>query len=483
MVKGFAARYIVLVSVVVLVSSVFIARLVQWQIMQSAYYNGIAASSYEYVIRTDAVRGEIFDVNGKGLAVNLTRYNLVINRLYISDDRLNETISELVDITEKYNIGFNDELPIIFDKSGRLVFNIKRIDEARAIRKRYGLDEFTDPTANICIEKLAEIYDCKEYDEQRKRDIVSVRYGMENDGFSNTKPYVFAEGINGYKMTAIAERVKDISGAEVVSSAVRKYPDGASAPHIVGITGMISQEEYDELSEKGYSYNDMLGKSGIEAAFESELRGVSGSRTYEKDDDGNAVLTKTENTVPGNSVYLTIDKRLQKTAQQALKDAVKEANDYAESVGDENMGADCKGAAAVVLNVKDFSVLCAANYPYYDISSYYDDYTELAERDDMPLFDRALMGALTPGSTYKPLVAAAALQEGRITSRTKINCEGVYTKQGLSLWCMGEHGEQDTDNALVNSCNVFFAETGRLLGIENINKYAKRAGLGVKTGI
>ncbi|MBQ1660561.1 MAG: penicillin-binding protein [Clostridia bacterium] len=483
MVKGFAARYIVLVSVVVLVSSVFIARLVQWQIMRSAYYNGIAASSYEYVIRTDAVRGEIFDVNGKGLAVNLTRYNLVINRLYISDDRLNETISELVDITEKYNIGFNDELPIIFDKSGRLVFNIKRIDEARAIRKRYGLDEFTDPTANICIEKLAEIYDCKEYDEQRKRDIVSVRYGMENDGFSNTKPYVFAEGINGYKMTAIAERVKDISGAEVVSSAVRKYPDGASAPHIVGITGMISQEEYDELSEKGYSYNDMLGKSGIEAAFESELRGVSGSRTYEKDDDGNAVLTKTENTVPGNSVYLTIDKRLQKTAQQALKDAVKEANDYAESVGDENMGADCKGAAAVVLNVKDFSVLCAANYPYYDISSYYDDYTELAERDDMPLFDRALMGALTPGSTYKPLVAAAALQEGRITSRTKINCEGVYTKQGLSLWCMGEHGEQDTDNALVNSCNVFFAETGRLLGIENINKYAKRAGLGVKTGI
>ena len=483
MIRGFSARYIVLVSVVVMVSGGFIARLVQWQIMQSAYYNGIAASSYEYVIRTDAVRGEIFDVNGKGLAVNLTRYNLVINRLYISDDRLNETISELVDITEKYNIGFNDELPIIFDKSGRLVFNIKRIDEARAIKKRYGLDEFTDPTAAVCIEKLAEIYDCKEYDERRKRNIISVRYGMENDGFSNTKPYVFAEGINGYKMTAIAERVKDISGAEVVSSAVRKYPDGASAPHIVGITGMISQEEYDELSEKGYSYNDRLGKSGIEAAFESELRGVSGSRTYEKDDDGNAVLTKTENTVPGNSVYLTIDKRLQKTAQQALKDAVKEANDYAESVGDENMGADCKGAAAVVLNVKDFSVLCAANYPYYDISSYYDDYTELAERDDMPLFDRALMGALTPGSTYKPLVAAAALQEGRITSRTKINCEGVYTKQGLSLWCMGEHGEQDTDNALVNSCNVFFAETGRLLGIENINKYAKRAGLGVKTGI
>ena len=483
MIRGFSARYIVLVSAVVMVSGVFIARLVQWQIMQSAYYNGIAASSYEYVIRTDAVRGEIFDVNGKGLAVNLTRYNIVMNRLYISDDRLNETISGLVDITEKYNIGFNDELPIIFDKSGRLVFNIKRIDEARAIKKRYGLDEFTDPTAAVCIEKLAEIYDCKEYDERRKRDIVSVRYGMENDGFSNTKPYVFAEGINGYKMTAIAERVKDISGAEVVSSAVRKYPDGTTAPHIVGITGMISQEEYDELSEKGYSYNDRLGKSGIEAAFESELRGVSGSRTYEKDDDGNAVLTKTENTVPGNSVYLTIDKRLQKTAQQALKDAVKEANDYAESVGDENMGADCKGAAAVVLNVKDFSVLCAANYPYYDISSYYDDYTELAERDDMPLFDRALMGALTPGSTYKPLVAAAALQEGRITSRTKINCEGVYTKQGLSLWCMGEHGEQDTDNALVNSCNVFFAETGRLLGIENINKYAKRAGLGVKTGI
>ena len=481
--EGVFARYIVLAAAVVIVSGVFIARLVQWQIVQSEYYNDIASSSYEYVLKSDAVRGEIFDVNGKGLAVNLTKYNIVMNRLYIDDENLNDTISKLIDITEKYGIVFNDSLPVIFDKSGRLVFDSSKRYEARKIKKRYGLDAFTDPPADIFTEKLAEIYGCNEYDQKRKRDIVSVRYGMEKEGFSYTEPYVFAESTDGNKMTAIAEKIGNISGAEVVTSAVRMYPEGTAAPHIVGVMGMISQEEYDELEQSGYSYNDTIGKSGIEAAFESELRGTSGSRTYKSDGDGNAVLTKTKDAVSGNSVYLTIDTRLQKTAQEALRDAVKEANDYAEFVGDENMGADCNGAAAVVIDIKDFSVLCAASFPYYDISSYYDDYAGLSERDDMPLFDRALMGALTPGSTYKPLVAAAALQEVRITSRTKINCEGIYKKGGLSLWCMGEHGEQDADSALVNSCNVFFAETGRLLGIDNINKYAKRAGLGVKTGI
>ena len=482
-IKGYFARYIVLAAAVFMVSGLFIARLAQWQILQSGYYTDIAAYSYKYVIKSDAVRGEIFDVNGKGLAVNLTGYEIVLNKLYISDEDMNEIISELIDITEKYGVKWKDDLPIIFDSSGRLVFDSKKRDEARALKRRYCTDNFTDAAADKCIEMLAEIYGCGDKDKAHKRAIISVHYGMENAGFSNTKPYVFAESMDGRKMTAIAECTGSIKGVEVVSSAVRTYRSSTSAPHIVGVTGMISQEEYDELRKKGYSYNDRLGKSGIEAAFESELRGVSGSRIYEVDNDGNAVLTKTENTKPGNSIYLTIDTRLQKAAQKALREAVSEAKSYAESVGDEKMGADCKGAAAVVIDVKDFSVLCAASYPYYDISSYYEDYEKLSERDDMPLFDRAFMGALTPGSTYKPLVASAALQEGRITSKTIISCDGVYTKEGLSLWCMGVHGQQDTDSALVNSCNVFFAEAGRLVGINNINKYARRAGLGVKTGV
>ena len=137
----------------------------------------------------------------------------------------------------------------------------------------------------------------------------------------------------------------------------------------------------------------------------------------------------------------------------------------------------------VMLNVKDFSVLCAANYPSYDVSEFYEDYTTLAADPGLPLFDRAFSGALAPGSTFKPLVASAALQEGFIKPDTKIDCEGVYTKNGLHLNCMWNHGILNMYEALRESCNVYFAETARLTGIGNIEKYARRCGLGVKTGI
>ena len=101
----------------------------------------------------------------------------------------------------------------------------------------------------------------------------------------------------------------------------------------------------------------------------------------------------------------------------------------------------------------------------------------------MPLFDRSFMGALAPGSTFKPMVASAALQEKAISTKTHIDCQGEYTKNGLHLWCMGYHGEIDMYQGIRDSCNVFFAETARLLGIDNIDKYAKRCGLGVRTGV
>ena len=185
--------------------------------------------------------------------------------------------------------------------------------------------------------------------------------------------------------------------------------------------------------------------------------------------DGSVFQASSVDSVPGASVHLTINSDLQKVSQKALKQAVKEANEYAAEMEDKEKGADCKGAAVVVLSVKDFSVLAAASYPYYDLSKYYDDYSKLASDKSQPLFDRAFMGALAPGSTFKPLVASAALQEGAITTKTHIDCQGVYTKNGLYLRCMGYHGSIDLYMAIKDSCNVFFAETARLLGIENMN--------------
>ena len=481
--KPYKARYAIMLSVMLVVIALFLVRLIQWQVIQADYYDDLIDSGEKYTVTGEAVRGEIYDVNGVELAVNLTGYKIVLNKIYIDNEDLNDIISRLVDIMDECDEYWTDELPILLDENGEYVFDEEKQDEIDTLKSKSELNMNPYSTAAECMVKLVERYECEKYPKEQQRNIVSVRYNMTRMAYSKTQPYTFADSISTNSMSIVTERMNDVKGVTVESTAIRTYTNGTIAPHIVGVTGLISQDEYTELQSKGYSFTDSLGKSGIEYAYESELRGTAGTKTYEIEPDGNVLIEESQSTKPGNSVYLTLDARMQVVAQKALKEAVKEANDYAKEVDDKSMGADCKGAAVVVLNVKDFSVLCAANYPSYDLSKYYDDYSKLATDETVPLFDRAFMGALAPGSTFKPLVASAALQEKKITIHTSITCDGVYTTGGLKLWCMGYHGDQDLYNAMKNSCNVYFAETGRLLGIENIDAYAKRCGLGIKTGV
>lgn len=476
-------RYAFIITILIIVFTVFVARLVQWQIIETDHYNDIALTSTTYTVKTEALRGEIYDVNGVDLAVNVTGYKIVMDKIYLSDDNLNDTIVRLVELMEKCNEEWIDNLPIVTNADGSYSFADDKEDEIEELKSKDNLNMNPYSTADECMAKLVEKYKCEDYSKSRQRDIISVRYNMDKMGYSKTNPYTFAEGISDTTMAAVSENMQDVSGVRTESTAIRTYTNGTVAPHMVGITGLISAEEYAELKSEGYAYNDIVGKSGIEGAFESDLRGEAGSKNIEVNSDGTTSVVQTKNAEPGNSVYLTIDARYQKVAQQALKEAVQQANDYAEEVDDENMGADCTGAAVVVLNVKDFSVLCAASYPSYDLSQYYEDYEKLATDETRPLFDRAFMGALAPGSTFKPMVASAALQEGAITTSTEIECNGIYTTGGLRLRCMGYHGSINFYEGIRDSCNVFFAETGRLLGIENMNIYAKRCGLGVKTGV
>ncbi len=477
------ARYIFIGVFTAFAVAVLFGRLVEWQIFKSKYYEEVAAASASYTVETDGIRGEIFDKNGVPLAVNETGYKIVINKLFMPDRRLNDAVVRAVEAVENAGAKWKDSFPIVMDKNGDYAFDSKRSDSVAQLKSKDRLNMNPYSTADECMAILAEKYNCKGYNKKQTRDIASVRYNMENTGYSYTSPYVFADGINENQMLTLSEKLNDIKGISVESYAVRKYKNGTAAPHVVGVTGLISAEEYDELKDKGYGYTDIIGKNGIEQAFEKELRGKGGSQTFEMDSKGNVSLLKSTAAVQGNSIHLTIDTRLQKVAQQALADAVKYANDYSRWMGNEYMGGDCKGAALVMLDVRDFSVICAASYPTYDLEEYYSDYEKLANDTASPMFDRAFQGALAPGSTFKPVVASAALQEKKITTDTYIDCEGVYTQNGLKLWCMGYHGWVNMYHAIEDSCNVFFAETGRLLGIENLRKYAQRCGLGVKTGV
>lgn len=481
--KSLKGRYAFIITVLLIAAAVFITRLVHWQIIQSDYYDRISMTSTSYTVTTDALRGEIYDVNGVDLAVNVTSYRVVISKLYMPDEKLNDSIVRLIEIMNQCDEKWIDELPITIDKNGSYQFNTKKQDEIDELKNKDNLNMNPYSTADECMAKLVEKYECKDYDKKQQRNIISVRYNMQKMQYSNSNPYIFADGINEKTMAVIAENMQDAAGIDVESAAVRTYTNGTVAPHMVGVTGLISAEEYNELQDKGYGYTDRIGKSGIESAFESYLRGSSGSKTYDVHSDGTVDMIDAKAAEPGDCVYLTIDARYQKIAQQALKEAIEEANTNAKELGDEKMGADCTGAAVVVLNVQDFSVLCAASYPVYDLSKYYDDYTKLSTDKTLPLFDRAFNGALAPGSTFKPMVASAALEEHAITADTQFDCEGVYTTGGLKLWCMSYHNHINMYEAIEKSCNVYFAETGRLLGIDNIDRYAKRCGLGVKTGV
>lgn len=477
-------RTMFLIITLLIIFGMFTARLVDWQLINGNKYDQVAKNSTTYTVESEALRGEILDINGEGLAVNTTGYKVVIDKLYMDDDNLNDSIISLITLMDKCGEKWIDILPIILEgESYKFADNME--DEIAELKNKDNLNMNPYSTAEECMNKLIEKYKCEEYSKKDQRNIISVRYNMNRMGYSKSTPYTFSDEISANTMAIISENFQDVAGIDVRGSTIRTNPNGTSAAHIVGAYGAISSEEYKEKSNKGYALNDKIGKFGIEKSYEDELRGESGSKMIRASSGGNVLdVVETKNAKPGNTVYLTIDTKYQLLAQQALEEATKEAQDIAKSSGTKNSGEDCISGSVVMLDVKDFSIICAATYPTYDLSKYWDDYTEIASTKGDPLINRAFQSAFTPGSTFKPLVASAALEEKAISKNTKINCTGVYDYyQGLKINCMGVHNKIDVIEAIAVSCNYFFNDIGRLIGIESLDSYAKRVGFGSPTGV
>ncbi|MEG1777696.1 MAG: penicillin-binding transpeptidase domain-containing protein, partial [Angelakisella sp.] len=292
----------------------------------------------------------------------------------------------------------------------------------------------------------------------------------------------------------ILERSYMLPGVEVTESPVREYVDGTLAPHVLGTIGPIYKEEMDSLKAKGlmasaenptgYRGNEYIGKSGIEAAFESVLRGTSGERLITLDSKGDVeAAEETIPPTPGNTVVLTIDRDMQRITQNALTSTIHRYN-TTEGLT-HAQGKDSSAGAVVVQDPKTGEILAMATYPSFDISSYSEDYSTLAKQKPEPLLNRATMGQYRPGSIYKPSVAVAGLAEGVITPDETINCTHIYPRilPNYPFQCMYYDGPINVERALQRSCNFFFYETGWRLGIERMNEYSAHFGLGKKTGI
>lgn len=319
------------------------------------------------------------------------------------------------------------------------------------------------------------------------RAVAGVLYELylRSKNISSWPPYVFAEDVD----INFISRVKELSldGVVIEATTVRQYHTDYAA-HLLGRVAAMdaSEVEYytsldrDEDGSPDYNQNDKVGKDGVERAFESYLRGTSGLRTVERNTSGKVVSSQwiTE-PQPGSNVVLTLDLDLQMAVEDILATAL--PNLVSEEV---------EGAAAVVLDVDSADVLACASYPTFNLASFGADWTENSTNPLKPLYNRALQGTYAPGSTFKMVTGIAALEEGIVTPKTQIRDEGRYTYYpgtAPQCWVYRQyhytHGLQTVSDAIKNSCNYYFFETGRLLGIDRIADYAGRLGLGQKTGI
>ena len=428
-----------------------------------------------------ASRGIITDRNGKVLVSNRLAYTLVFDRSGFDDDAaLNAAILRLVQLCEETGTGWNDTLPI-----GR-VGNFLRYSNARSetfdkfIEKN---DLTSGASGRQLLSELRELYHVDEsLSEREARLIVGVRYGLHS-----RDSYTFAEDVSTEVLSLITDGRYE--GVTIRTASARVY-NTALAAHILGTIGPIWQEEWSSnedtgyvgYADKGYSMNDLVGKDGVEKAFESYLRGTDGRRLITTDETGKITgELYTREPQPGGTVALTLDIDLQADVETALAETISGMIDK-----DSNE----RGGAAAVVSVGTGEVLALASYPTYDLSTFNEDYDELVNDQRLPMFNRATQGIYAPGSTFKMVTAVAALESGIITPSSIIQDRGIYTyyKDPQPMcWIYSQtgstHGRINVSQAITDSCNYFFYEVGRLTGIRTLDSYASQFGLGQSTGI
>ena len=271
-------------------------------------------------------------------------------------------------------------------------------------------------------------------------------------------------------VTEIEENRPFLPGVSTEPEPVRWYPAGGLAAHVLGSMGRINAAEYNTRKSQGYFSDDFLGKTGIEREYEPYLHGTPGGTDVQIDARGQRVGTfNTSDSLPGGTVTLALDARVQAAAEQTLR-----ANHF---VG-----------AAVAINPQTGAVIAMASAPTYDPNIFATgvkaaDWTPLNTSADKPLINRALDAMYPPGSTFKPIVAAAGLQTGSITTGTTAYCPGAYYLGRARFGCWQTHGAVNFYSAMAKSCDVFFYIAGQKIGPDRIAAYSKAFGLAEKTGI
>ena len=490
-------RMRVLVAAACILMLLYGPRLIFLQLVNGDDFKSQATNTTDYKFTVTAARGDIVDSRGERIATSVTGYNVVLNKLLMGDEDLDGMLQKIVELLRANGESWNDTLLISQpDAAGNYTFTAEegstRDQKALAAMKdNLGLQQYA--TANDVMEKLVEDYDLASFPLSWQRTLGGIHYEMQLQAFSNVNNFIMAENVSEATVATIKEHSLSLPGVEIVETSTRSYEQSTVLPHVLGRVGKITTEKWkvtDEngqttypLREKGYNMNDIIGISGLESAYEDELRGKDGVETITRNSDGVIVDTAlTTVPEPGHTVQLTIDNRFQKAVDKVLASNIEMINRTYNA-----NSTKAAAGAAVVVDVKTGAVLAASNYPSFDQNLYATQYSEYSADESLPLFNRALQGLYTPGSTFKPAVAIAALDTGLINRYSTVNCTRVYTyyKDYRPKCTQHGHGNGPIDvvNAIKWSCNIFFYDVGRRLTSDVYDAYAYKLGLGQRTGV
>ena len=489
-------RMLLLIAVACVIMGLYAMRLIFLQLVNGDDFKAKATNTTDYNFTVTAARGDIVDSAGRRIATTATSYNVVLNKLLMGDRDLDAMLQQIVELLRENGESWNDTLLIGQpDAAGRYAFtddDSSASDQKQLadMKETLGLQQYA--TANDVMEMLVEKNELQGFPLEWQRVLAGIHYEMDRQAFSNVNNFVMAENVSAATVATIKEHSLQLPGVEIVETSARSYDQSDIIPAVLGRVGKITAEKWKvtdsngqvtyPLREKGYNMNDVLGISGLESVYEDELRGKDGVETITRNSDGVIVDTRlTTVPEPGHTVQLTIDSNFQRAVDKALAENIDMINRVY------NTGTmKAAAGAVVVLDVKDGSVMAASNYPSYDQNLYASNYSEYSSDPSLPLFNRALQGLYTPGSTFKPAVAVAALDSGLINQYSTVYCNGVYNYfKDYHPRCTrhGHSGNIDVVTAIKWSCNVFFYDVGRRLTSDVYDAYAYKLGLGQRTGV
>ena len=454
------------------------------------------STTYTILTRVKAARGDILDTNGNLLVSNRASYDLALNHyVLLNATGTNDHLYRLVKLCQEEGIEYIENFPITHKRP--FTYTLK---EQNSAQQRYfqaylaymgGLD--SDISAPLLIQQLRKRYDLPtEWTDEEARAIIGLRYEMAlRNCVSSLPQYIFIADVADEDLSDVVEL--NVPGIKVEYSTVREY-NTEYAAHILGFVGAMNPEQWEHYKNiDGYEMDTEIGQDGLEAAYEEYLHGTDGWREDTVTTDGTLVSSRyLSEPKAGSNVEVSIDINLQIAAEDQLAKVITDLQNqppYAD--GSKRDGHDAEGGAVVAMDIKTGQVLVCGSYPTYDLSTFFDDYEALSTDETKPLYNRALLAAYPPGSTYKMSMVVAGINSGTINSKTTVYDSGRFMKYASSGYTPAchiakygyGHGSVNAAQALRDSCNVFFYSLGDKMNIKDMDETAKALGLGEPTGI